>query len=121
MVTSIESHLERTSIEVSEAFRAIVDVLDGLGPVPVRIVAIKTMIVFSTSATFGGVTFTRARLDLGFFLDVSLRHPRIRRAERISPRKFANHLHISTAREVDAEVEEWLSDAYQRSLSSDGA
>jgi uncharacterized protein DUF5655 len=120
IVTSIESHLERTSIEVSEAFRAVVDVLDSLGPVPVRVVPLKTMIVFSTAATFGGATFTRARFDLGFFLEVPLRHRRIRRAERISPRKFANHLHISTAREVDAEVEQWLTEAYQRSLTSDG-
>jgi hypothetical protein len=119
MLTSIESHLERTSVEVGKAFRAVVDVLEALGPVPVRVVPLKTMIVFSTAATFGGVTFTRARLDLGFFLNVPLRHPRIRRTARISPRKIANHLHISTAREVDAEVEQWLTDAYQLSLTSD--
>ena len=75
LLTSIESHLERTSVEVGKAFRAVVDLLEALGPVPVRIVPLKTMIVFSTAATFGGVTFTRARLDLGFFLDVPLRHP----------------------------------------------
>ena len=120
MLTSVESHLERTSIGVSEAFRAVVDFLETLGPVPVRVVPLKTMIVFSTAATFGGVTFTRARLDLGFFLDVPLRHSRIRRSERISPRKIANHLHISTAREVDAEVEHWLTEAYQRSFTGDG-
>jgi len=121
MLTSIESHLERTSVEVSEAFRAIVDVLERLGPIPVRVVPLKTMIVFSTSATFGGVTFTRARLDLGFFLDGPLRHPRIRRTARISPRKIANHLHIRNAAEVDEKVEEWLGEAYQRSLVGEEA
>ena len=42
---------ERTSIGVSEAFRAIVDLLSVSG-LYVR-VPLKTMIVFSTSATFG--------------------------------------------------------------------
>ena len=78
------------------------------------------MIVFATHAIFGGVTFTLPRLDLGFFLDFPLIHPRIRRRQRISPRKVANHLHIATAAEVDAEVEEWLSEAYERSLGSEG-
>jgi hypothetical protein len=118
-ITSVEEHLERTSPEVSKAFRAILDVVERLGPVPVRILPLKTMIVFATHSNFGGVTFTRARLDLGFFLDVALRHRRIRKAERISPRKVANHIHISTAAEVDAEVERWLSEAYERSLTGE--
>jgi hypothetical protein len=119
-ITTIEEHLERTSPEVGKAFRAILDVVERLGPVPVRILPLKTMIVFATQANFGGVSFTRARLDLGFFLDVPLRHRRIRRSERISPRKVANHVHISTAAEIDAEVEQWLREAYERSLAGNG-
>jgi len=116
-MTSIEEHLARTSTGVSEAFRAVLDFLEQLGPVPVRVLPLKTMVVFATLANFAGATFTRARLDLGFFLDTPLRHPRIRRSERISTSKFANHLHLATAAEVDAEVENWLREAYERSIS----
>jgi hypothetical protein len=118
-MTSIEEHLARTSTDVSEAFRAVFDFLEQLGPVPVRVLPLKSMIVFATHGNFAAVTFTRARLDLGFFLDAPLRHPRIRRSERISSKKFANHLHLATAAEVDAAVEEWLREAYERSIAGE--
>jgi hypothetical protein len=81
------------------------------------IVPLRTMVVFSAASSFAGVTFTKARLDLGFFLTYPLRHPRIRKVERLSPRKFAHHVHVFTGTEIDSEIEEWLRESYQGGAS----
>jgi len=115
-LTSLDTHLQRTSPQVRDAFQAIERVLESLGPF--HIVPLKTMIVFSTITSFAGVTFTKARLDLGFFLTHHLRHARIHKVERLSPRKFAHHIHVFAAAQVDSEIAHWLREAYQGSTGS---
>lgn len=114
-LTSLGTHLQRTSPQVRDAFQAIERILEDLGPV--HIVPLKTMIVFSTTTSFGGVRFAKARLDLGFFLTHHLRHDRIFKVERLSPHKFAHHVHVSAAAQVDSEIGHWLREAYQGSTS----
>lgn len=56
---------------------------------------------------------SKSRLDLGFFLDRELTHPRIQRVERISRTKIAHHVHIVSAADVDAELAGWLRESYE--------
>lgn len=89
--------------------------MDGIGPF--RTNALKTMITFSLERNFGGLTITKNRLDLGFFLDRSLHHVRITRIEALSPTKVAHHVHLTSPSDVDAELVAWLTEAYQIGLA----
>ena len=93
-----------------KAFSVLTGVLDRLGPH--ELVPVKTMILLSATANFGGVVVRRGSLDLGFFLTRRLQHPRVNKVERLSPRKFAHHVHLSGPAEVDQEVVAWLTEAY---------
>jgi len=109
-ITSIEDHLARTSPEVRSAFAALLEVLSSIGPH--EVIALKTMLVFRVASNFAGATLTRSRIDLGFFLSQQVRHPRVRRIERLSPTKLAHHVHLEAASEIDAELRAWLREAY---------
>jgi len=109
-VTSVESHLSRTSPEVRRVFHAIVRLLGELGPHEVT--PVKTMIVLSRTGNFGGITLTKSRLDLGFFLTHEVHHERIHKIERLGPRKVAHHVRLSSVADVDAQVNLWLTEAY---------
>ena len=113
-VSSAKSHLERTSPQVRAAYLKIERLLEGFGPV--HIAPLKTMIVFSTDRSFAGVTFTKTRMDLGFFLTRRLGHARVHKVEQLSPRKLAHHVHVTRAAEVDSEIRGWLREAYQDSM-----
>lgn len=108
--TSLETHLAKTSAPVREAFAEVLRVLDEAGPYDV--VAVKTMVVLRARSNFGGVTFTKVRLDLGFFLDEEIRDPRLHKTERISARKIAHHLYLGSKEDVDETVRGWLRQAH---------
>ena len=109
-VMTLSHHLDRASPEVREAYRALIDLLKPFGPF--NIVPVKTMIVLSVARTFGGIVVRKRSLDLGFFLERRLDHPRVRKIERLSPRKFAHHVRAGSPRDVDSEIAEWLREAY---------
>jgi hypothetical protein len=118
-LTSLESHLSRTSLEVREVFRAIRGLLDKFGPY--KITPVKTMILLSTKSNFGGITFTKSRLDIGLFLFREVRHERIHKIEPVSPRKLAHHIRLSSVAQVDMQLEQWLSEAYHGEPGSSGS
>jgi len=91
-------------------FGAIQGLLDQLGPH--EMTPVKTMIVLSTTSNFAGITFTKSRLDLGFFLSREVHHERIHRIERLAPRKVAHHVRLSSVAEVDTQLNLWLMEAY---------
>jgi hypothetical protein len=109
-ITSVEAHLAKTSPEVAAAFREVERVLRGFGPLTV--VPVKTMITFRVNANFGGVTLTRARMDLGFFLPRIVRDARVQRVVPMSGVRFVHHVHLRSAAEVDGVVVGWLREAY---------
>jgi hypothetical protein len=87
----------------------------GFGPF--RTTALKTMITFSLERNFGGLTITKNRLDLGFFLKRRLHHRRITRIEPLSPTKVAHHVDLTSPSDVDAELVAWLAEAYAIGLA----
>ena len=109
-VTSLSHHLDRGSAAVREAYRALIELLDAIGPF--RVVPVKTMLVLSVVRNFGGITVRKESLDLGFFLAHRLDHPRVHKIESLSPRKYAHHVRVGAPEEVDSEIAEWLREAY---------
>ena len=110
-VSSVASHLDRASAEVKETVRALLDALVAVGPHAV--VPVKTMIVLRAASNFGGLVIRRKTLDVGFFLGRTLAHPRIHKTERIAPKKYAHHTRLSAPVDVDAQLVEWLREAYE--------
>ncbi|MDL1949174.1 hypothetical protein FBQ97_05085 [Acidobacteria bacterium ACD] len=106
----VGAHLAKASPEVAATFEAVRAVLDRQGPQ--RVVALETMLVFSAGASSRGMVVRRHHLDLGFFLDRLLVHPRVSRSERLSPTRSAHHVRLSRADDVDGEVEAGLREAY---------
>ena len=109
-ITSIEKHLDKASPELRAAFEALQAAMRRIGPYQTN--ALKTMITFSRDRNFAGLTVTKNRLDLGFFLPRRLQHARITRVEPISPRKIAHHVQLHAPSDVDAELVAWLEEAY---------
>ena len=85
---------------------------------PFKTTPLKTMITFSVGRNFGGVTITKSRMDLGFFLMRRLRHGRITRIEELSPTKVAHHVDLRSPSDVDAELVAWLGEAYEIGLAA---
>ena len=115
-LTSVESHLERTSPEVRATFEALRSALGRIGPC--EIVPLKTMLTIRVAGNLAGVTLRRSRIDLGFFLAERVGGARIRRVERISPSKLAHHVHLSAPSDVDDELVAWLREAYRIGASA---
>jgi hypothetical protein len=111
-------HLERGSPEVQRTFAALKQVLERLGPFD--LIPVKTMIVLAHGGNFGGIVIRKSALDVGFFLARQLSDPRVRRAERLSPRKFVHHVQLASVAEIDDELVGWLQEAYEGSAPFEG-
>jgi hypothetical protein len=114
---TLEAHLQRASPDIQKVFLALQERLEALGPY--RLVPLKTMVVLSGVRNFAGITLTRNKLDLGLFLPPGLVHPRLRKVEQLSPRRWAYHLHLFNVQEVDMEVGNWLQQAYRIGAAED--
>jgi hypothetical protein len=115
-IRSVAAHLDIAAPDVRAAFAALQNVLADLGTHSV--VAVKTMIVLRAASNFGGVVVRRGRLDLGFILTRPLQHPRVYKTEALGARKYAHHVHLRSAADVDAEVVAWMREAYAATQSS---
>ena len=115
-ITSVEKHLAKTSPELRATFEVLQAAMKRIGPYTTT--ALKTMITFSRDRNFGGLTVTKNRLDLGFFLTRRLQHSRITRVEPISPHKIAHHVNLYATSDVDAELVAWLREAYETGVAS---
>lgn len=110
-VTTVESHLARASAESRATFVALQTAMANLGPF--KTTALKTMITFSLERNFAGLTITKSRMDLGFFLGRRVQNGRITRIEPLSPTKVAHHVDLRSPSDVDAELVAWLAEAYE--------
>jgi hypothetical protein len=75
------------------------------------------MVTLSTVSNFGGLTFGRSFLDLALFLTRRLEGPRIRQVQRLSPSTLISRVRLTSAAGVDTELQAWIREAYQLSLS----
>lgn len=107
---SLESHLASTSPEVTRIYMAIERVIRDFGPFTA--VPTQTQITLLARTTFAGVTLRKQWLNLGFLLAREVAHPRITRVEQISPRSYVHTVRLRLAKNVDAQLRDWLREAY---------
>ena len=107
---SLESHLASASPEVTRIYLALERLIREFGPFTA--VPTQTQITLLARTTFAGVTVRKQWLSLGFVLTREIEHPRITRVERVSPRTCVHRVRLRSVRNVDAQLREWLREAY---------
>ena len=117
----LEHHFEGKAPAIRAIYDAFVGELEKIGPV--RVLPEKTRIAFQVRMSFAQLTPRRNWVDGHLVLAQRIEHPRFTRVETFSPR---NHLHafrLSSPAEVDAQLREWMAEAYavgdQRHLERD--
>ncbi len=106
----VSLHFERSSANVWATYRAIVLAAKQLGPVHED--PKNTSIHLVRKTAFGGVAVQKAALVLTLKAANDIRSKRVRRRERVSKNRWHLEIRLERPEEVDAEVREWLQEAY---------
>jgi hypothetical protein len=110
-LASLEAHFVAKPREIRAIFARVVELAERSGPVVV--LPERTRIALQARISFAALRPRRAWVDGHVVLARPRESPRFRQIETFSPR---NHLHtfrIAALDEVDAEVAEWLAEAYE--------
>ena len=81
---------------------------------PVTLAPAKTRIGFQVRMIFAAVNrLSRGGMKCHLVFARRVEHPRFTKIDELSPRSFVNHFEIKSVEELDAEVAEWLAEAYK--------
>jgi hypothetical protein len=72
----------------------------------------KTSIDLKSRVAFAGVHPSKSRLDLNIVSEAPIDDDRVKRRDRVSASRYHNIVSLSTPRDVDAQLIEWLKAAY---------
>jgi uncharacterized protein DUF5655 len=111
VVSTLESHLARASVDVRNTVAALQNALAIIGPHAV--VPVKTMILLRATANFGGIVVRRECLHLEFMLPRALRDARIYKRQQLGPRRYSHHIRMASPADVDEKIVNWLRESYQ--------
>lgn len=81
---------------------------------PMRVDAVKTSINLIAKHHFGGVRVQKDGLRLGFVLHRKLTSPRVIKSEWVGGDKYGHSVKLTRADELDAELMQWLKEAYDQ-------
>ncbi len=98
-----------------QTYRAVTDALKGFGPFVEE--PKKTSIHLGRKSAFAGVHPRKAAILLVIRTSAPIEDPRIRKLEKVSANRWHNEVLLGSPSEVDAEVLEWLRQAYDLSGS----
>ena len=73
----------------------------------------KTSIHLKSRAAFAGVHPLKSRLDLNIVSDAPIADPRVKKRDRVSPSRYHNVVSLSSPRDIDAQLLDWLKSAYE--------
>jgi hypothetical protein len=73
----------------------------------------KATIHLKSKAAFAGVQPLKSRLDLNIVSAAPIADPRVKKQDRISASRYHNTVPLSTLRDIDAQLIEWLKTAYE--------
>jgi len=110
-VVPLQAHLAKASPETRAIYTAIIKVIRACAPV--QIAPTKTGINLLSGTSLGGLTLHRGYVNLGLVLTRNLDSPRASWVLQLSPRSFAHRIRVGSPAEVDAELCQWIRDAYQ--------
>ena len=80
---------------------------------PVTMIPQKSRVVFMDRVRFASVYPRKDHFLAGFMLGRRLRHPRIRKIEKLGARLYGHHVKISSAVDLDATLLGWLRESYR--------
>ena len=110
-MTAAESVLfERAEPQVAATYAAILAAVGDFGPVIVE--PKKTSIHLVAGSAFAGVHPQKSKLRLNIRADHRIESARMRKVEQVSARRFHNELDLAGPEDVDAQLVDWLRDAY---------
>lgn len=108
---SVDDHFAGKPAPLRKAFDKIVKALEKEGPL--RVSAVASSIHLAAGSTFGGVRPQKEKMRVEFLYDADIDSPRIVKRERFSATRYALHVELREAGEVDAELVGWLRRAYR--------
>jgi hypothetical protein len=109
----VDDHFAGKLPAVRETYDRLLEVLGEIGSVQAD--PKKTSIHLVRASALAGVEVRREYLLLNFKADRRIESPRILKAEQLSARRFHHKVKLSSPQEVDAEMKQWLMDAYELS------
>lgn len=114
MTGEVQAILSRADPAVRDTYAAILSAVQGFGPVAVELK--KASVHLVAGSAFAGIHPQIKKLRLNIRLARKLQQSRIRKAEQVSASRFHNEMDLASTTEVDGEVIEWLSEAYELGL-----
>lgn len=107
---TIESHFTDKSPTVREIYDRLIKALHKFGPVTEE--PKKTSIHLVRVSGFAGVSTRKEALWLNIRLDHKIDGSRVHKVEQVLSKRFHNELKLTSPDEVDAELIDWLKEAY---------
>ncbi|MFN0138766.1 MAG: DUF5655 domain-containing protein [Pyrinomonadaceae bacterium] len=109
---SVELFLSGKPPEAIELFQRFREMVEACGPV--TIAPAKTRIGFQARMIFAAVNrLSRNGMKCHLIFARRIEHPRFTKIDKLGPRSFVNHFEIRSVEELDAEVADWLEEAYK--------
>src|SRR3954465_2366127 len=110
---TVDDHFAEKPAAVRETYDRLLAALETIGPVVEE--PKKTSIHLVRSSALAGVEVRKDYFLLNIKSDAPIESPRVTKAERLSARRFHQKVRLSAPDEVDAELLQWLADAYELS------
>ncbi|MGB7202110.1 MAG: DUF5655 domain-containing protein [Pyrinomonadaceae bacterium] len=109
---SVELFLSGKPPEAIALFERFREMVEACGPV--TIAPAKTRIGFQARMIFAAVNrLSHHGMRCHLIFAQRIEHPRFTRIDELGPRSFVNHFEIRSVEELDAEVADWLAEAYK--------
>ncbi|HEY3138678.1 MAG TPA: DUF5655 domain-containing protein [Blastocatellia bacterium] len=115
-VVTLESHLKKATQATLQIYSALEGALRHCGKYTT--VATKSQITLMAPTSFAGLHIRRDSISLEFLMTRRIEHPRIASMLQVSQRTFAYKVQLRSPVDVDRELCEWLSEAYQVGLAA---
>ena len=107
---TVKSHFEGKDGAVLQIYERLLKATGKFGPVAED--PKKTSIHLVNKTAFAGVATRKSAMVLTIKSDRKLSSPRIHKSEQTSANRFHHEVKLTSRAEVDAELVQWLKDAY---------
>ena len=107
---TVKSHFENKDAAVRNIYDGLLKSAKKFGPVSEE--PKKTSIHLMNQTAFAGVATRKSAMVLTIKSDRKLSSPRIHKSEQTSANRFHHEVKLTSPAEVDAELVQWLKDAY---------
>lgn len=112
-MTAVQDHFQGKGSEVEAIYDQLLLALRQLGPVAEQ--PKKTSIHLVHRTGFAGVHTRQNFINLEFKSAAPIEHPRIRKSQQVALNRYHLLVQLQTTQDVDAELLNWLEQAYELS------